>query len=330
LKQIFKVVVTTKSYLSEHDMGWEGATKDEVKLYILNRMEVNLDPVSACANSEDEEFCESGVFLSAKNEIDGWSSSGCVELHSLVESDDPPWINGEAFKAILCYALDWTVEVSAESQEEAKRLVEQNLARCFQLEELDTAGYIEIEEIQIVSVATKKRITSPRSLQPNLAQSSAQIAPQPAKANLNSAPIAGSLLSSRISGKVGGNGVYRGWDNWVGKFKPIKNHLVVDHDENMFETYGDQVEFVVNYDPKYVWTFVSGEKSDLILAGYHFVNGLGYYITEVPWESEGDYALLSVQEECKCYKEDRYVNGEQGEQDCPECGGRGFVTTYFE
>ena len=123
---------------------------------------------------------------------------------------------------------------------------------------------------------------------------------------------------------------YQGWDSWADKFKPIKNHLVIDPDEKMFETYGDEVEFVVNYDPKYVWTNLQGDESDLICAGYHFVNRLGYYITEVPWEDEDDYALLSVQVECECYNEDGYENGEMGREDCVECEGYGMVTKYVD
>jgi hypothetical protein len=123
---------------------------------------------------------------------------------------------------------------------------------------------------------------------------------------------------------------YLGWDKWADKFKPIKNHLVIDPDEEMFETYGDELEFVRNYDAKHIWTNIQGDESDLIVAGYHYVNRLGYYITEVPWEDEDDYALLSVMAECECYNEEGYENGEYGKQDCPECEGYGYVTRYVD
>jgi hypothetical protein len=123
---------------------------------------------------------------------------------------------------------------------------------------------------------------------------------------------------------------YQGWDKWEEKFKPIKNHLVNDPDQQMFETYGKEVEYVANYDPKYVWTYLQGDMSDLVVAGYHYVNRLGYYITEVPWEDEDDYALLSVQEECECYEEEGHENGEYGKDDCPECEGYGYVTKYID
>jgi hypothetical protein len=127
---------------------------------------------------------------------------------------------------------------------------------------------------------------------------------------------------------------YQGWSQWADKFKPIKNHLVDTPDQQMFETYGEEVEFVSNYDSKYVWTWLQGDMSDLICAGYHYVNRLGYYITEVPWDHEDDYALLSVEVECECYSEDDDImesrGGEYGNPDCEECEGNGLVTKYVD
>ena len=123
---------------------------------------------------------------------------------------------------------------------------------------------------------------------------------------------------------------YQGWHAWEEKFKPIKNHLVNDPDQQMFETYGEEVEFVSNYDNKYVWTYLQGDMSDLVCAGYHYVNRLGYYISEIPWENEDDYALLSVEVECECYNEEGYEDGEYGRADCEECEGAGIITKYVD
>jgi hypothetical protein len=121
---------------------------------------------------------------------------------------------------------------------------------------------------------------------------------------------------------------YQGWKAWEEKYKPIKNKFRKDPDELSFETYGEELEFVKSQDPRYVWTNVQGDMSDLIVAGYSYVNRLSYYITEVPWENEDEYALLSVEEECECYNEDGYDNGEMGRANCPECEGYGLVTKY--
>lgn len=127
---------------------------------------------------------------------------------------------------------------------------------------------------------------------------------------------------------------YQGWQKWEEKFKPMKNHLVADPDQQMFETYGEEVEYVIKQDPKHIWTWIQGDMSDLIVAGYHYVNRLGYYITELPWENEYDLALLSVEVECECYSEDEEVmesrNDEMGDPNCQECEGYGLVTKYVD
>jgi hypothetical protein len=124
----------------------------------------------------------------------------------------------------------------------------------------------------------------------------------------------------------------RGWNAFEEKYKPIKNHLSSDPDEVMFETYGEEVDYVILQDNKNVWTYVDGDESSLLVAGYHYVNRLGYYITEVPWTDENEYVLLSEELECECYSEDEDVmetrNYEYGDPDCDKCEGYGRVTEY--
>jgi hypothetical protein len=83
--------------------------------------------------------------------------------------------------------------------------------------------------------------------------------------------------------------------------------------------------------PNFVWTLVSGDMCDLIVAGYAYVNRLGYYITENPWSDDMDSVLLSVEEECECYDEEAMDNGERqeyGDPECSRCEGYGYVTNY--
>lgn len=115
-----------------------------------------------------------------------------------------------------------------------------------------------------------------------------------------------------------------GWDAWAEKYKPIKNKFTNDPDGTMFETYGEELEFVQTHDPKYIWTWVTGDMCDIIVAGYAYVNRFGYYVTEIPWEDENEYVLLSVEKECECYDEE---SGE-GSEDCKVCEGYGLVTEY--
>ena len=124
---------------------------------------------------------------------------------------------------------------------------------------------------------------------------------------------------------------YKGWDKWAKKFKPIQNKFYPNEPETkMFEKNKKELEFVNNYDPKYVWTNLTGDASDLIRAGYHTKYVIGYFITEKPWDHEDDCALLSVEEKCHCYKEDGYEDGELGKAACPDCEGYGIFTKYFD
>jgi hypothetical protein len=126
---------------------------------------------------------------------------------------------------------------------------------------------------------------------------------------------------------------YQGWNEWEKKFKPIKNPFGnPNFEEIIFETYGEEWEFVKKQDPKHVWTNIQGDMSDLIVAGFAYVNRLHYYVTEVPWENEDDYVLLSVETECECYSEDDDVmesrGGEYGDPNCELCEGSGLETKY--
>lgn len=99
------------------------------------------------------------------------------------------------------------------------------------------------------------------------------------------------------------------YDDFIEKYKPIKNHL----DDNasfggtMFETFGAEVQHVVkiaNETPKKVWTFIT-EEGDFIVSGYHLVNRNGYFITEIEAEDEGVQAALNDSNECGLKPEER-------------------------
>lgn len=52
----------------------------------------------------------------------------------------------------------------------------------------------------------------------------------------------------------------------------------------MFETYGAEIDFVRSQEPNLVWTIVEGDNDTMFfLKGFHLVNRLGFFITEVPW-----------------------------------------------
>lgn len=51
----------------------------------------------------------------------------------------------------------------------------------------------------------------------------------------------------------------------------------------LFETYGEEFEFVRRQDPATVWTIVDGDDGDwYVVDGLHFVNRVGYLISREP------------------------------------------------
>jgi len=48
----------------------------------------------------------------------------------------------------------------------------------------------------------------------------------------------------------------------------------------LFETFGEELDFVRKQDPSTVWTLVDGEDGDMyLLSGMHFVNRIGYLVS---------------------------------------------------
>lgn len=78
-------------------------------------------------------------------------------------------------------------------------------------------------------------------------------------------------------------------DDFTTRFKPIRNHLNEsasfdwgDGFGTLFETYDGEYAFVLAQDASKVWTLCSGDDGDHIVNGRHFVNRLGYFVTEHP------------------------------------------------
>jgi hypothetical protein len=90
-------------------------------------------------------------------------------------------------------------------------------------------------------------------------------------------------------------------EQWFDTYKPIPNHL----DENasfndgdngyMFETYGDELEFVKAQDSNRIWTYSDGDNGGTYISdGYHVVNRIGYFITTVPYNDSQYYQIQLV------------------------------------
>lgn len=86
-------------------------------------------------------------------------------------------------------------------------------------------------------------------------------------------------------------------DEFVDLYCPVRNHINPNASFDwgggfgtLFETYGEEFDYVRQQEPKFVWTLLSGEFGDHIANGMHFVNRLGYFLTEIPhdpkWQLE--------------------------------------------
>ena len=74
-------------------------------------------------------------------------------------------------------------------------------------------------------------------------------------------------------------------DEWEATYKPIPNTIVENSsfDGLMFETYGDEVDFVKCWPERQIWMYGDGDDGgSYIWSGWGFVNRIGYFLTEVP------------------------------------------------
>ncbi len=76
------------------------------------------------------------------------------------------------------------------------------------------------------------------------------------------------------------------------QYQLIPNHLTGIG--QMFETYGPEYEFVRSQAPDSIWTLIQGDTDSKlwVVAGFHFVNRLGYFITTEAHKSENEEYLL--------------------------------------
>lgn len=87
-------------------------------------------------------------------------------------------------------------------------------------------------------------------------------------------------------------------DAFAQRFQPIPNHMdsnaSVDFGRGgcLFETYGEELAFVRSQNPQCIWTIIDGDDGEsLIVSGYHFVNRLGYIVTEKPVPPDARYTV---------------------------------------
>ena len=89
-------------------------------------------------------------------------------------------------------------------------------------------------------------------------------------------------------------------DDFLERYNCIKNHLDPDagFDGYEFGTNGLELEFVRDHDDNYVFTIIDNNDGWYgIVAGYHWINRMGYLISSNPWTDENEeYTIYDTTE----------------------------------
>lgn len=79
-------------------------------------------------------------------------------------------------------------------------------------------------------------------------------------------------------------------DQWEDTYQPIQNTIdeYASWNGQMFDTYGNDENIVIGVatlEPRRVWTLVDTDNGYSIINGMHWVNRVGYFITEKQWDT---------------------------------------------
>jgi hypothetical protein len=110
---------------------------------------------------------------------------------------------------------------------------------------------------------------------------------------------------------------------WAEKYQLITNHFT--NDGYSYETYGEELEYVMLQDTNHIWTELDGDEGVYIVAGYHYANRIQYYISVVPWESDDIFVTVCKYTDCDCSELSEYGDPTT---DCEQCWGEGVYTEW--
>lgn len=107
------------------------------------------------------------------------------------------------------------------------------------------------------------------------------------------------------------------YEDWKRQYNPILNHLNpnASYDGLLFETYGDEIAFIIGQPQNTVWTLLDCDGKLILGSGFHVVNRMGYVVTEVPVPEGVDIGVVDVDDN----PNENCLEG----MACPECGDFG-------
>jgi hypothetical protein len=79
-----------------------------------------------------------------------------------------------------------------------------------------------------------------------------------------------------------------GWDEWEATYVPTPNPLS-DEEEQLWQAYYEKAdEIPKDVSPNRIWTLVDGEGiyTHIKSGKHHLADGLGFFVTDVPWAEE--------------------------------------------
>jgi hypothetical protein len=88
-------------------------------------------------------------------------------------------------------------------------------------------------------------------------------------------------------------------DEFDAKYPLITNHIdpnaswaFGDGPGCLFETYGEELDFVLAQNPCTIWTLVDGDDGNqYVISVYHLVNRIGYLISTVPFPEDASIEI---------------------------------------
>lgn len=92
----------------------------------------------------------------------------------------------------------------------------------------------------------------------------------------------------------------------------------------------DDYKEMEKYDNAYIWTYADGDDGTYICSGYHFVNRIGYYLSQKPVPDNEMYEIcVSRDVECELCGSANAETEEEIDTKCGNCLGDGYRTEWY-